>query len=490
MSSNRNRRSGSDIRWPVIVIAFAVFWPVGVFLLFSKLKEESTQQRRQDWLNALDGVKREAGHVKREFQKDISEVGRQSGHYYESSSKTTKTTTTTTHYYSQRSTKERMGKGSAPAQSQNKQPRIKGGKALMIAGGILAVLFGITAVDQILFWLPGYPLEALRSAAMPFALSGLGAGMFLWGGFKNRRARRFRKLLNMIGDSRRVDIQALAEAVPCSYNQACDNLQGMIDQGVLGERAYIDMATGYLVLDGKGLGERKSKKKEAAPKQPERNQEEEILAEIRRVNDDIPDPELSRKIDRIEEITRNILDYQKKHPDKAGELHKFLNYYLPTTLKILNAYAELDRQGIDGSNISTTKERISGMMDQIVEGFETQLDKLFEGDMMDISSDISVMEKMLSHDGLAGGMKMPKAEDQVQTPDSGIHLTLNPEEEQSAPQSPVDTWTTPISQPIPAPDSDIQLTLDPEEGRAAAQSAPSWEDGFYRRTKEELEQEE
>jgi hypothetical protein len=96
------------------------------------------------------------------------------------------------------------------------------------------------------------------------------------------------------------------------------------------------------------------------------------------------------------------------------------------------------------------------MMDLVVEGFEKQLDKLFEGDMMDISADISVMEKMLNHDGLAGGMKMPKTE-------------------KNAP-----------SEPATKEDEGIHLTLDPEGDSATAQ-APEWEDSFYRRTKEELE---
>ena len=78
-----------------------------------------------------------------------------------------------------------------------------------------------------------------------------------------------------------------------------------------------------------------------------------------------------------------------------------LNYYLPTTLKILNAYAELENQGVEGENITATKQRIEGMMDMVVEGFERQLDKLFAGDMMDIAADITVMEQMMQGDGLA-----------------------------------------------------------------------------------------
>lgn len=120
-----------------------------------------------------------------------------------------------------------------------------------------------------------------------------------------------------------------------------------------------------------------------------------ILREIRQVNDEIPDEEMSAKIYRIEEITGKILDYQKKHPNRQGQLRTFLNYYLPTTLKILRAYAQLEAQGIEGENISAAKARIEGMMDQVVAGFEKQLDKLFQDDALDIAADVEVLENML-----------------------------------------------------------------------------------------------
>ena len=76
-------------------------------------------------------------------------------------------------------------------------------------------------------------------------------------------------------------------------------------------------------------------------------------------------------------------------------------------MKILRSYARLDAQGVEGENISAAKERIEGMMDQVVEGFEKQLDKLFSSDAMDIAADVQVLENMLKKDGLAGEqMKM------------------------------------------------------------------------------------
>ena len=138
-----------------------------------------------------------------------------------------------------------------------------------------------------------------------------------------------------------------------------------------------------------------------APPPPPKADENAILAEIRAVNDAIDNEKMSAQIDRIGVITAKILDYQKTHPDKAVQLHSFLSYYLPTTLKILRAYAQLEDQEVSGQNITAAMSRIEGMMDKVVEGFEKQLDLLFQGDAMDITTDVEVLERMLAKDGLS-----------------------------------------------------------------------------------------
>ena len=100
-----------------------------------------------------------------------------------------------------------------------------------------------------------------------------------------------------------------------------------------------------------------------------------------------------------------MFEYQRSHPQKSPQLHSFLSYYLPTTLKILRSYAQLEDQEVDGQNISAAMERIENMMDKVVEGFEKQLDQLFQGDTMDITADVDVLEQMLAQEGL-GGMQM------------------------------------------------------------------------------------
>ena len=82
-----------------------------------------------------------------------------------------------------------------------------------------------------------------------------------------------------------------------------------------------------------------------------------------------------------------------------------MEYYLPTTLKILNAYDRMDSTGIAGDNISTTKAKVERMMDTITQAFDKQLDALFGDEALDISTDITVMEQMLQREGLSGQKK-------------------------------------------------------------------------------------
>ena len=181
----------------------------------------------------------------------------------------------------------------------------------------------------------------------------------------------------------------------------------MLDAGLF-PSGYLNYGGDRFVLGG-GLEDQPEP--QAAPKQEpakqpqtkaDRDAENAILDEIRQVNDQVANEKLSAQIDRIGVITAKILEYQKSRPEKAPQLHSFLSYYLPTTLKILRAYGQLESQQIVGENITAAMTRIEGMMDKVVEGFEKQLDQLFQGDTMDITADVDVLEQMLARDGLTG----------------------------------------------------------------------------------------
>ncbi len=125
------------------------------------------------------------------------------------------------------------------------------------------------------------------------------------------------------------------------------------------------------------------------------------VQKIKNANIEIPGEEISLKLDRLEEVTGKIFDYVEAHPEKFPEIKKFTEYFLPTTLKLLDAYREFDYQPIRGENISSAKKEIEDTMDTINLAFENLLDDLFQDAAMDVSTDISVLETMLAQEGLA-----------------------------------------------------------------------------------------
>ena len=375
---NENRPDPGDlISWIVtIVLLVSPVWPIVLILLFRKLTRDSRRRR----------TSRHPYDMRREGAAPGTQgMGRQ--------------TPPAGQAYTGRSPR------------QGKPVNLDRGKGLTIWGIVLAVVFGIA--------LTGFPAVAMGSgflnalAVMSPVIGFFGGGLaMIWAGTqRTKKAKRFRKYLALIGKRESISITTLAQAMPVSVHKACDDLQDMLDSGVL-EKGYLDMSTGRLILSDEGL-------QEEAPPAPEPEEESEkeedtldmtdddaVLAAIRQLNDDIDDEMMSQKIDRIGEITGKIFAYQKQNPNRAGQLRSFLSYYLPTTLKILKAYARMEEQGVEGENIRSAKDRIEGMMDKVVEGFEKQLDRLFQDDAMDIATDVQVLERMLEKDGLSGGSGM------------------------------------------------------------------------------------
>ena len=176
---------------------------------------------------------------------------------------------------------------------------------------------------------------------------------------------------------------------------------------VVGKAVFPDKS--YTVPAGQAAKEteKKEEKKPEPPKDPEvqklLQERERALSEMRRLNDSIKDEKISAQIDHLEEVTGKIIDQVVAQPKKRPQIRRFLDYYLPTTLKLLNAYDRMAAAGVNGENISVTKEKIEDMMDTIVRAFDKQLDGLFGEEALDVSTDITVMEDLLAREGLAGG---------------------------------------------------------------------------------------
>lgn len=124
------------------------------------------------------------------------------------------------------------------------------------------------------------------------------------------------------------------------------------------------------------------------------------ILKIRACNDAIPGEEISAKISRMELLVDRIFDRIEQSPESVGDIRRLMEYYLPTTVKLLEAYQELDSQPIDGENIRSSKVEIEATLDTLNTAFEKLLDSLFQDTAWDVSSDISVLHTMLAQEGL------------------------------------------------------------------------------------------
>lgn len=126
------------------------------------------------------------------------------------------------------------------------------------------------------------------------------------------------------------------------------------------------------------------------------------LSEMGRLYMSIKDPEVRRKINEIMRITDKIAQDAIEDPSDIPQIKKFMNYYLPTTIKLLNAYDRMSAQGIEGENLDKSMKNINEMLDTAIEAYKKRLDSLFANQALDIESDIEVMNTMLEREGLAG----------------------------------------------------------------------------------------
>lgn len=147
------------------------------------------------------------------------------------------------------------------------------------------------------------------------------------------------------------------------------------------------------------------------------------IAEMKRLDDNIADPTISAQIVRLQQLAGKIFAQVEQNPEKLPQIRKFMNYYLPTTLKILNAYDRMGEQGVAGENITSTMHKVEGMMDTIIKAFEKQLDNLFGAEAMDISTDMVVLENMMAREGLTDdplhGAAQPQTEPAGSEPEGG-----------------------------------------------------------------------
>ncbi len=277
-----------------------------------------------------------------------------------------------------------------------------GSRAKAVFGWILTV-FGLLAVIGAIS-----AGESLWGVLSMLCIALGGGSLVLSGVMGRRKEAKFRQCFAVSGDKGVVDLKKLAKTLGVKQEEADKLYSEMVDRGYYGEKAYIDHERCLLVIDVEDMRdvyrrEDEAKKTAQATEAEERMTEYERYVErIRQADEDIEDEAMSEKIRRMQNLTASIFAEVQAHPEKRPLIDRFMTYYLPTTLKLLDSYARIEEQGVTGENMAKAKADIERIADTLVEGYEKQLDRLYRAEAIDIAGDVSVIENMLKRDGLTG----------------------------------------------------------------------------------------
>jgi hypothetical protein len=296
------------------------------------------------------------------------------------------------------STKSKTAKSNAKKETGQ---AYEGTRRMLLIAGIVLLGAGIWRLKDPVDWLIWLGVDTYTLAEMipGVLMTATGVLSFVFRGMLKKRATRYKVYESACVGRDYISLSELAAKTGTSVRKVRRDLDAMIDKGLFGESAYIDVGDSMLILKPGA-----SPQVEDEPEPPEDGEDRyrSIIKEIRDLNDAIPDPDITRKIDVMEDLTSKIFKAVEDNPEKLPQIKSFMSYYLPTTLKLLRSYADFERSGADGDNVKSAKAEIERILDTLVDGFKKQLDKLYETEAMDISSDIDVLENMLRKDGLAG----------------------------------------------------------------------------------------
>lgn len=352
--------------WIIIAALFAFgLWPIGIIALISKLSDKP---------------------------KKVSSP--RSG---------TRTSTSPNANVTARSTNKVEKTVVKTAKKMNRAPKAsdKTSRILSIVGAAITAIFGISLVtmlgEVIAYGWYSYMMEEL------FPMCGFFAGgvaMLVAGQRMKRRSARIARYLAVMGERGYISVEELCTVTGKSRKKIESDLDYMVEKGLLGAGAYLDSGRGIFFRSADAFADyanATAKKENVTPKEANEGYAGALRA-IRSANDRIADPVLSEKIDHLETVAGKIFREVEEHPEKQQQAATFLNYYLPTTLKLLDSYAKFEEAGIEGENLSRAQEHIEETMDALIKGFDKQLDDLYRNEAMDIDSDIRVMENMLRRD--------------------------------------------------------------------------------------------
>lgn len=290
------------------------------------------------------------------------------------------------------------------------------------AGVILLLILGIVALS-----IGGFGVKTGILAVLSAIMAGGFGTMAFIGTRKSGQSNRFKKYLRVLEGREFCNLTEIEVKVGKSHKYIVKDLEKMIKKGWF-RQGHLDHQKTCLIVTDRMYQqyrqletqkqtyetEEKQRKQEYEKNQEERRQRlspevrkvieegDAFVQKLRACNDAIPGEEISAKISHMEIVVDKIFDRVEQNPESVDDVRKLMEYYLPTTIKLLEAYEEMDDQPVGGENIQTAKAEIEATLDTLNVAFEKLLDSLFQTAAWDVSSDISVLNTMLAQEGLNG----------------------------------------------------------------------------------------
>ncbi|MBP5295060.1 MAG: 5-bromo-4-chloroindolyl phosphate hydrolysis family protein, partial [Lachnospiraceae bacterium] len=266
----------------------------------------------------------------------------------------------------------------------------------------------------------------------------LGTGVAAFGltllakGLKKRgRAGRFSEYVTALGEKTMIKLEDLAQSAGRSISYIRKDVQDMMDRRLF-QQGHISEVDGdtYLItadqtyknlLEYKDYSERKAiEERTRAEQRAETDRQVEAqlresglspagvqivmegrrhLSDIERLNSEIPNPEITEKLQRMASLVRELLAAVTKNPGKAGDLRKVMNYYLPTAKNLLNTYIEIDKLPEKTGENKKTQEDISATLDKLNTSFDNLLKQMQTHEKWNVNAEIRVLNSMLEMEG-------------------------------------------------------------------------------------------
>ena len=149
------------------------------------------------------------------------------------------------------------------------------------------------------------------------------------------------------------------------------------------------------------------------------------LDQLQAYNDALPDPVISRKLDRMTRAGNAILSELEKNPARLSEVRRFMNYFLPTAEKLMASYVAFEQAPVKGENVASAMKSVENTLGMVADAFEKQFDSLYKNESFNIEAEVTVMETLIKGEGLVGGYDFESVRvEEKEEKQQGTTLTL------------------------------------------------------------------